>query len=158
MTDVAWENAANSLLERTLDDSAARRIIIPQAFLAADEILLHAILVIKDLKINKVNIQKNLDLYGPFAGTESVMMEAVKRGANRQEIHEVIRRISQKAWEEINEGHKNPLVDLLKSDKIIGKFVKRNEIDSLTDPKAHIGLAPMRCQLFLKELKKEKVI
>ena len=158
LTGVAWENAANSLLERTLDDSAARRIIIPQAFLAADEILMHAILVVRDLKINKMNIQKNLDLYGPFAGTESVMMEAVKRGANRQEIHEVIRRISQTAWEEINKGNKNPLVDLLKSDKIIGKFVKRNEIDSLTDPKAHIGLAPMRCQLFLKELKKEKVI
>ncbi len=157
LTDVAWENAANSLLERTLDDSAARRIIIPQAFLAADEILLHAILVIKDLKINKVNIQRNLEKYGRFAGTEVLMMEAVKRGANRQKIHEAIREISQKAWEQINKGLANPLSNMLKKDKTITVFIKTNEIDTLINPAKHTGLAKDRCQKFLKELKAELI-
>ena len=97
-------------------------------------------------------------MYGKFAGTEVLMMEATKRGANRQEIHEAIRKISQKSWEEINYGNPNPLVDLLKRDKIISKFVKSKEVDELTDPAAHIGIAAKRCQLFLKELKKEKII
>lgn len=155
LTHVAWENAANSLLERTLDDSAARRIIIPQAFLAADEILLHAILIIKDLKINKKNIQRNLDTYGPFALTESLMIEAVKNGADRQQIHEKIRKLSMIAWQKINQSQVNPLVNLLKSDKMITKFVAQQTIPKLIDPSAHIGLAQKNCSILLKELNKE---
>lgn len=151
-TSVAWENAANSLLERTLDDSAARRIIIPQAFLAADEILLHAILIIKDLKINEKNIKRNLDTYGPFALTESLMMEAVKNGANRQEIHEVIRQASMTAWDRVASGQPNPLVELLKKDKIITKFVDPDQIAQLINPAQHTGFAQKRCTVFLKEL------
>lgn len=158
MVQIPWDNAANSFLERTLDDSANRRIFIPESFLAADEILSQTNKLVEGLIVYEENIKKNLDRYGRFAGTEVLMMEAVKRSANRQEIHEAIRKISQKAWEEINYGNPNPLVDLLKHDKIISKFVKSNEIDGLADPAAHIGIAAKRCQLFLKELKEEKII
>lgn len=151
--NVAWENAANSLLERTLDDSAARRIIIPQAFLAVDEILMHSIMIVTGLKINKVNIQRNLNLYGPFAGCESLMMQAVRNGADRQEIHEVIRRISIAAWDHINKTGDNPLVNLLKNDKIITKFIDPRAIDGLINPSVHIGLAPKKCEILLKQIK-----
>src|SRR3990167_3957366 len=158
LVQIAWDNAANTFLERTLDDSANRRIFIPESFLAADEILTQTNKLVEGLVVYEENIKRNLDMYGKFAGTEVLMMEATKRGANRQEIHEAIRKISQKSWEEINYGNLNPLVDLLKRDKIISKFVKSKEVDELTDPSAHIGIAAKRCQLFLKELKKEKII
>ncbi|MBI3443514.1 adenylosuccinate lyase, partial [Candidatus Woesebacteria bacterium] len=155
LTHVAWDNAANSVLERTLDDSAARRIITPQAFLAVDEILFHAILIIKDLQINKKNIQRNLDIYGPFAASESLMMEAVKGGADRQEIHERIRQIAMDAWAKIDKSGENPLVNLLKNDKIITRFIARQAIPKLIDPATHTGLARELCRNFLKVLNKE---
>lgn len=155
LAQVAWDNAANSNLERTLDDSAARRLIIPDSFLATDEILSEATKVIKDLVINKKNIAKNLQLYGSFSGTEKLMMKAVTAGANRGQIHEVIRRIALVAWYQINSGHPNPLKNLLKRDKIITKFVLSEQIPQLLDPAKHTGLAQKRCALFLRELDKK---
>ena len=155
---LAWDNAANSFLERTLDDSANRRIFLPESFLATDEILVETNKLVAGLIVYEENVKKNLDKFGKFAGTEVMMMEAVSRGADRQQIHEAIRRISMQAWEEVNQGKQNPLVDLLKRDKIIGKVVKNEEVEKLTDPAQHTGLAAGRCQLFLKELKEEKVI
>ena len=155
MPPVAWNNAANSLLERTLDDSASRRVIIPEAFLACEECLQTTVQLVEGLEINKLNIKTNLDKFGPFAATEGLMMEAVKRGANRQNIHEIIRAISMKAWSEVNHGKVNPLINLLKSDRIITKFVPKEQIAKLVNPATHIGLSQQRCRLFLKELKKE---
>ena len=88
---VAWDNAAHSLLERTLDDSANRRVILPEAFLCADELLMTAQKLIAGLVINETAIARNFAIYGPFAATEKLLMAAVKAGANRQEMHEVIR-------------------------------------------------------------------
>lgn len=155
LVDLAWGNAANSLLERTLDDSAARRIFIPEGFLATDEILTVTNQLVEGLVIFEENIKRNLEKYGPFAGTEGLMMETVKNGANRQEIHEVIREITMRAWNRINQGENNPLVDLLKNDKIIAKFVKTGKIPQFIDPTAHSGLAQKQCLLFLKELERE---
>src|SRR3989344_3236184 len=98
---LAWDNAANSFLERTLDDSANRRIFIPESFLAADEILTQTNNLVKGLVVYEENIKRNLDKYGRFAGTEVLMMEAVKHGANRQEIPEAIRKNSVQALERI---------------------------------------------------------
>ena len=152
---VAWNNAANSLLERTLDDSASRRIIIPESFLAIDECLQTTIKLVEGLVTNEEKIKTNLSKYGPFSATETLMMKAVKNGANRQDIHEVIRSISMKAWEEVNAEKFNPLINLLESDKMITKFVPKDQIEKLINPAAHIGLSQKRCRLFLKELKKE---
>ena len=155
LAPVAWNNAANSLLERTLDDSASRRIIIPETFLAIDECLETTSKLVEGLVINEDNIKSNLDKFGPFAATETLMMEAVKNGANRQNFHEMIRAISMKAWNQINRGKINPLLNLLKSDKIITKFVQKEQIPKLINPATHTGLSQKRCSLFLKELKKE---
>lgn len=155
LEQLAWSNAANSLLERTLDDSANRRIFIPEGFLAVDEILSVAQELISGLIIYPENISRNLDKFGPFAGTESLMMEAVKRGANRQEIHEKIRQISMEAWNVVNSGRANPLVNLIKRDKMITELLEQKEIEELVDPAKHTGIAPQRCTLFLKELNTE---
>lgn len=154
LVQVAWDNAANSLLERTLDDSANRRIFIPEAFLAADEILEVTSGLVKNLVIFEEKIKDNLDKYGPFAGTESLMMKAVKKGANRQEMHEVLREISMDAWSQMNKGKANPLIDLLQSNKKIVEYVNKEAVSGLIDPKNHTGLAEKRAELFLKELDK----
>lgn len=155
LPQLAWSNAANSLLERTLDDSANRRIFIPEGFLSTDEIISVAQELISGLIVYKENISRNLDKFGPFSATESLMMEAVKKGADRQEIHERIREIAMESWNEINDGQPNPLVKLIKRDKMINKFLQEKEIEDLINPASHIGIAPQRCILFLKELNSE---
>jgi len=152
---IAWNNAANSLLERTLDDSASRRIFIPESYLACDEIIDTTNDLVSNLEINEKNIDNNLRKFAPFSGTESLMMEVVKNGGDRQEIHEVIRKISMQAWKQINSGKTNPLINLLKKDKIVTKFVKIENIEKLLAPENHIGLAQYRCKKILLEIKKE---
>ena len=91
--DAAWQNAATNMLERTLDDSANRRTILPEALLCTDEIVSLAQRVVSGLKVDERRIAANLRTYGPFSGTESVLMEAVRSGGNRQELHESIREV-----------------------------------------------------------------
>lgn len=153
--DIAWNNAASTLLERTLDDSASRRIFIPEAFLATDEILDVSNALVEGLVINEANIKRNLEKYGPFAGTESLMILAVKNGADRQEIHEIIRGIAMKAWEEINKSANNPLVNLLKGDKMITTYIDKESIPKIIDPTKHIGLAQKNSLNLIKEIQKE---
>ena len=86
---VAWDNAAHNLLERTLDDSANRRSLLPEAFLIADELLRRGLRLIEGLRINRDASQRLLAAYGPFAATERLLMELVKRGGDRQELHEI---------------------------------------------------------------------
>jgi adenylosuccinate lyase len=153
--NILWENAANSLLERTLDDSANKRVVMPQAFLATDEMLTVSTNLIKDLVISQENIAGNLKKYGPFAGTESLMMEAVNRGGNRQELHERIREIAMVAWEQMGQGKPNPLVNLLKNDKMITSYVDPDSIEEQIDPASHVGLAQKNCGKLIKEIHKE---
>ena len=91
MPPVAWNNAAHTLLERTLDDSANRRILLPEAFLISDELLKTSTRIVRGLNINEAGIAHNLAVYAPFASTERVLMALVKLGADRQEMHERLR-------------------------------------------------------------------
>jgi adenylosuccinate lyase len=150
---VAWDNAAHHLLERTLDDSGNRRTILPEAFLAVDEILIRLEKLLTGLRIDAVGIQRNLAIYGVFAATERVMMEATRRGGNRQELHERIRQHSLQAWEAIRQGHTNPLENLIAEDESIVAFVKRNEIPALLQAEAHIGDAPERALNIAKQIR-----
>lgn len=143
---VAWDNAAHSLLERTLDDSANRRIILAEGFLATDEILSRTYKILKNLRIHEYSIRKNVEIYGVFAATERLLMEAVKRGGNRQDLHEVIRESSLQAWDAIRRGEHNPLRELLMSDKRVLQFISQNEIPELLDASGHVGTAPQRAK------------
>lgn len=148
---VAWENASQSVLERTLDDSANRRIIIPESFLVVDEVLTLYREILEGLEVFPNMIDKNLQKYGPFAGTEAVLMKLSGEGENRQKIHEELRVLSSQAWSEVMEGMENPLPELLKENELIGKKLEPEEIDELLKPSKHVGDTKKRCKEFLKE-------
>lgn len=143
---VAWDNSAHNLLERTLDDSGNRRLILPEAFLVTDEILRKAKRLIEGLRINREAIQRNLQIYGTFAATERVLMEAARAGGDRQVLHEVIREHSLSAWEFVQKGLPNPLADALSADPRITLLVKAARVRELLDASVHIGDAPDRAR------------
>jgi adenylosuccinate lyase len=143
---VAWDNAAHSLLERTLDDSANRRIYLPEAFLASDELLIRAHRVIEGLNIHEEGIQRNMAAYGVFCATERLMIEAVRNGADRQEMHEIIRGHSMAAWGAVWVGEPNPLADLLANDPEVLKYVEADRVRELLDASSHVGDAPQRAR------------
>ncbi len=143
---LAWDNAAHSLLERTLDDSANRRILLPEAFLAADELLRTANSIVGKLRVDEAAMARNLAIYGPFAATERVLMTLVKRGADRQEMHENIRLHAMRAWETLRAGGENPLVANLCQDGALTEYLTETEIRALMAAKAHVGDAPARAR------------
>jgi adenylosuccinate lyase len=149
---VALENASVSLLERTLDDSANKRIIMPEAFLATDEILDTANKLLAGMIINENKIGYNLNQYAPFSATELIIIEAVKKGADRQKMHELLREISMRAWAEVADGNPNPMKKLLLSDLTIGKYLDGKQIDACLDVNSHVGDAPERAKKLVEKI------
>jgi adenylosuccinate lyase len=141
---VAWGNAAHHLLERTLDDSANRRIILPEAFLATDELLGRAARMVRDLQVDGLAIRRNLAAYGVFAATERLLMEAVKAGGDRQDLHEVIREHSLTAWDSVRSGLHNPLADSLSKDARIVMWLSPERVRALLSVEDYVGDAPDR--------------
>ena len=141
LSRTCWDNAAHMLLERTLDDSANRRIVIPEMFLAVDEMLGSANNIVDGLNINEEKIKENLQYFWLFSASEVIIIEAVKKGADRQILHEVLREISMKAWESLKEGKENLLKELLLGSDEIGKYLDEEEIKKLLDASGHTGNA-----------------
>lgn len=150
---VAWDNAAHSLLERTLDDSANRRVILPEAFLAVDELLLRALRLVRALHIDPEASARLLRTYGIFAATERLLMELVKAGADRQHMHEVIRQHSMAAWEALRRGEANPLMQRLSGDSTITAYLPPERVRTLLDATQHIGDAPARARFLAHSLR-----
>jgi adenylosuccinate lyase len=144
--DVSWQNAATNYLERTLDDSANRRTILPEAMLCVDEIVQLAKRVVTGMRVDTKRIAENLRTYGPFAGTESVLMEAVRAGGDRQELHEVLRSAAMESWSAIAQGKANPLGHLLTEEHELTSRVDPAEIRRMLDPTGHIGTASERAR------------
>jgi len=149
---VAWDDAAHSLLERTLDDSANRRIILPEAFLCTDELLITAQKLIGGLVINEAAIARNFAIYGPFAATERLLMAVVKAGANRQEMHEIIREHALQAWAEIGAGRANPLIETLCADPRVTQYIDAVTARTLLDARAYVGNAAQTAQVLAARL------
>lgn len=143
---LAWDNAAHSLLERTLDDSANRRTMLPEAFLAVDEILLTAKGILKNLRVDEAAMARNLSIYGPFAATERVLMAAAKAGASRQDMHEILREQAMTAWAAVRAGEPNPLVENLSADARLLAFLTPDQIRELMEYSHHVGDAPQRAR------------
>jgi len=147
---VALTNASSSILERTLDDSANRRIIIPESFLAVDECLLLYSRIISGMKIIIKSVERNLERYGSFSLLEPLMMDLVKRGEDRQQVHERFRRISRRAWNEVERGRSNPLARLLTKDTKI-REIYGDSFSVMLDPTEYIGDAISRTGDFLRD-------
>jgi adenylosuccinate lyase len=152
---VAWDNAAHSLLERTLDDSANRREMLPTAFLATDEILLRTTRLFRELKVDEQAIARNLAHYGTFAATEKLLMTLVKLGADRQVMHEIIREHSLAAWADLGTGQPNSLPARLSGDERLTHYLAQPQIITLLDASHYVGDAPQRARRLAQRIKAE---
>ena len=149
--NTAWQNASMTILERSLDDSANRRIFMPESFIALDEMLMTEIRIVKGMNIHSAATERLMKNYGIFSATERVLMEAVKRGANRQDMHETIRELSLKAWQDVQLGRDNPLREEMANDSRILKYLKKEEILMLLDASSYTGEAGIRTEAVIQE-------
>ncbi len=141
--------ASEQWLERTLDDSANRRVVIPEAFLAADGILEILTNVLDGLVVYPKLIAAHVNAELPFMATENILMAAVKAGGNRQELHEKIRLHSMAAAAQIKQlGKPNDLISRLKADDTFSKV----DFKKVLDPKSYIGRAPQQVNEFLRDI------
>ncbi|XP_046854824.1 adenylosuccinate lyase-like isoform X2 [Xenia sp. Carnegie-2017] len=137
----AQQTASVQWLERTLDDSAVRRITLPEAFLTADVVLNTLQNVFEGLVVYPKVIERHIKQELPFMASETIIMEIVKRGGDRQECHEKIRVLSQEAASVVKmEGNDNDLVERIKRDEYFKDV--HEKLDQILDPKAFIGRAP----------------
>ena len=143
--------ASAQWLERTLDDSANRRISLPEAFLCADALLRLSANVTGGLRVNEEIIRRGLREYLPFLATENLLMEAVKRGGDRQALHEEIRRCSMEATARMRRGEDCDLLSRLAAVPAFG--MSEAEMEVLLDPAAFIGRCPEQVERYLESLR-----
>ena len=141
--------ASTQWLERTLDDSANRRISLPEGFLCADAVLRLVQNVTTGLRVNEKVVDRAVREYLPFLATENIMMEAVKRGGNRQELHERIRQHSMAATARMKEGEPCDLLERLTGDPAFG--MTRTELDAVMDPRIYTGRCAEQVERLIAE-------
>ena len=141
--------ASTQWLERTLDDSANRRISLPEGFLCADAVLRLVQNVTTGLRVNEKVVDRAVREYLPFLATENIMMEAVKRGGNRQELHERIRQHSMAATARMKEGEPCDLLERLAGDPAFG--MTRAELDAVMDPRIYTGRCAEQVERLIAE-------
>ena len=147
----AWHTAASQWLERTLDDSANRRLVLPEAFLATDAILVLVTNVAAGLEVREPVIARHVAATMPFLATERLLMRGVTAGGDRQRLHEVIRSHSMSVAQAAAElGSPNDLLDRLAQDPAFKALGVRAHADEL-DPAAYVGRAPAQVDMFLDE-------
>jgi len=153
MTDAlnAPMTASAQWLERTLDDSANRRISMPEGFLCADAILRLAQNVTDGLHVNEKIIEKTVKEYLPFIATENLMMEAVKRGGDRQELHEIIRRCSMEATAKMKNGESCNLLSRLAAEEQFG--LTEQEMEELLRPELYIGRCAEQVEALVEKVR-----
>ncbi|MCI1931415.1 MAG: adenylosuccinate lyase [Clostridia bacterium] len=145
--------ASTQWFERTLDDSANKRISIPEAFLSVDAILSIYRNVIDGIVVYPKVIEQHLNNELPFMATENIMMDAVKRGGNRQELHERIRQHSMAAGKVVKtEGKKNDLLERIAADPMFGLTI--DDLNSIMDAKNFVGRAPQQTEEFITDIVK----
>ena len=143
--------SATQWFERTLDDSANKRLSVPEGFLAIDGILDLCLNVVDGLVVYPKVIYKHFMAEIPFMATENIMMDAVKEGGNRQELHEKIRQLSMEAGKTVKEeGKENNLVDLIAADPAFG--LTKEQIEENLKPELYVGRAPRQVEVFLRDV------
>ena len=145
--------SATQWFERTLDDSANKRLSIPEGFLAVDGILDLCLNVVDGLVVYDKVIRKHMLAELPFMATENIMMDAVKNGGNRQELHEKIRKLSMEAGRNVKvEGKDNNLLELIAADSEFNLTLE--ELQAAMEPSKYVGRAPLQVENFLNKVVK----
>lgn len=147
----AHMTAAVQWLERTLDDSANRRISLPEGFLCADAILRLSKNVTDGIHVNEKIVAKAVQEYLPFIATENLMMEGVKRGGNRQELHEIIRTCSMAATARMKEGEACDLMERLAKEPAFA--LSEDELREVLKPELYIGRCPEQVTAFVEKIR-----
>lgn len=143
--------SATQWFERTLDDSANKRLSVPEGFLAVDGILDLCLNVVDGLVVYPKVIEKHFMAEIPFMATENIMMDAVKQGGDRQKLHEKIRQLSMEAGRTVKEeGRENNLADLIAADPEFG--LSREQITENLKPERYVGRAPRQVEVFLRDV------
>ena len=142
-------NAATQWLERSLDDSSNRRLVLADSFLACDAILALVGGVARGLVVNEATVTARVRRELPFMATETILMAAVMRGGDRQHLHEQIRLHSLEAQAAVARGEENPLIASLAEDADFR--LSREEIDAMLDPLAFVGRSGAQVQEFIAE-------
>lgn len=162
LTQNAAFTESSQWLERTLDDSANKRLSVPESFLATNAILILYSNIVKGLNVNSLVIERNLKNELPFMIAEDILMEGVKRGGDRQELHEIFRKLAVESAKRVKEkGELNPMIDLMSEND--GIPFTREEIEKLLDSRNFIGISPIQVENFINDevhpiLEKEKEI
>jgi adenylosuccinate lyase len=142
--------AATQWLERTLDDSANRRLVLPDSFLLADAVLVLAAGIVRGLSVNEARVRFHVERELPFMATETLLMKATLAGGDRQLLHEIIRRHSMTAHEAVSCGDDNPLIALLREDP---EFTLEDaELAAALDPSQYVGRSPEQVLEYLAEV------
>ena len=142
--------AATQWFERTLDDSANRRIVIPEIFLAIDSILNILLNVFSGIVVNSKIIEKRVFKELPFIATENIMMAATEKGGNRQQLHEQLRQKCLNASLKVKQGEKNNLIEEILKDPAFK--IEKDELNLILNPKNYIGLSVSQVEDFLDEV------
>ena len=149
---ISWDNAAHSLLERTLDDMANRREILPLAFLALDEMLERATAILTSLHIDLGAVRKNLLKFEAMASTERLLLACVKGGGDRQELHEVLREHIANMSDKIN-GHQPLLIEQLAVDKRITAYIAPSRLAAVLNLSDYAGDASSKAKAFAAHIR-----
>lgn len=147
MTMTAKMNVCTQWLERSLDDSANRRMIIPEAFILTDHIINESIKIIQNLTVNEGVIERHIKDNIPFVSMESIIMEATKQGISRQEAHSIIRDLSVTAMNNVLSGGDNNLMDLVHNHEVL------KDVNIEIDPNELAGVAENQVEMFLRRIK-----
>lgn len=143
--------SATQWFERTLDDSANKRLSVPEGFLAVDGILDLCLNVVDGLEVYPKVIEKRLMSELPFMATENIIMDAVKAGGDRQELHEKIRQLSMEAGQHVKrEGKENNLLDLIAADPSFK--LTREELQACMEPSRYVGRSKIQVEKFLQDV------
>jgi adenylosuccinate lyase len=143
----AAQTAATQWLERTLDDSASRRLVLPQAFLTADAVLKLAANIAQGMVVNTAVVRREVAEYLPYLITENVLMAAVRQGGDRQVLHERIRQHSHAVTARVKEGGSNDLIERLKADPAFAKI----DFSGTLRPELYVGRSPQQVDEFLRD-------
>ena len=150
---IAWHNASDALLERTLDDSANRRSVIPEAFLATDQMLISTEAIVSGMQVDEGRAAELLEAHGAFAATERILSALVRAGADRQEAYERLRQHSLAAWEAVQAGKPNPLLSQLTTDTVLLRYAQPARMRELLDVRGYVGQAPERARTLARTLR-----